>query len=176
MGLTEEELERNEDGEIIGYEGDWMPVALGVFFGVLIGVLTTGLIVNTGTSSTSVSDISVNGSTAYDVCLSRNYDSEQWTSSHFMHCEDTLELCHESEECLITYKENRSTGEYAHFYAEGDPLFLGWQIRLLEDELPGMVTLGTNYPNASNYEEGTVGWQIWKEGQEKRAKLRGGTR
>lgn len=119
--------------------------------------------------------ITENRSTAYDVCLSRNYDSEKWTTSHFKHCEHTLEWCQESQECLITYKKNRSTERYAHFHAEGDPLFLGWQIRLLEDELPGFLTLGTNYPNSTNYEEGTVGWQIWKEGKEKRERLAGGT-
>ena len=112
-------------------------------------------------------------STAYDVCLSRNSDSEDWTTSHFKLCEYTLEWCQESSECLITYRKNRSTEEYAHFHAEGDPLTFSWQIRLLEDELRGFLTLGTNYPNSTNYEEGTVGWQIWKEGREKRERILG---
>jgi len=121
--------------------------------------------------------ITVNGSTAYDTCLSKNYEDENWTSSHFIHCENTLKSCQNSKDCLITYWENRSTEKYAHFQTEGnfDGNYLDWQFKLKGPTHPGFLTLGTNYPNASNYEEGSVGWEIWKEGQEKRERLGGGS-
>ena len=112
--------------------------------------------------------ISVNGSTAYDTCLSRTSDNENWTSSHYMHCEDTLKLCQNSESCLITYKANRSNNKYAHFRAEGDPVIVPWQVKLNQYVVPGFLTLGTNYPNTTHYDKNSVGWNIWKDGLEKR--------
>lgn len=115
--------------------------------------------------------INVNGSTAYDNCLSRNWNYENWTSSHYMHCRDTLKLCQNSESCLITYKANRSNHKYAHFRAQGDPIYLPWQIKLNQYTVPGFLTLGTNYPNTTHYDKNSVGWNIWKDGLEKRRQL-----
>lgn len=117
---------------------------------------------------------------SFDSCLSRysedNWKGSNWVSSHYKLCHNTLMMCRNDKDCLVKYEGRQ--GEFKRFRINDTGIipssgYISDMQFLVEHGVPGGIEYTTSYgKNGSTWNEGSVGWKMWKNSVEKEKRIK----